>query len=115
MSSLDKLNPYSPQGKKIIYHGEVIEQYWEDISLLARYRNGGEFINDISRRYKGYRTKRNWQGKWEETTMEKVNEAEADFRSWLREQLKHKELRACYENSNDSTIREIKGWLPSGP
>ena len=112
---MDKLNPRSPKGKKIVYHGKVIEQYWEDISLLAKYLNGTEFINEISRRYRGFLSTRNLLGYSDTVTRGVVNEKEDGFKAWLRSELAHEELRAYYQNSNDSTIREIKKWLPSGP
>lgn len=105
----DRLNPYSPKGKKIIIGGEAKEQYWEDAQLHRRYENGTAFITEIVRRFEHIRTDSRSVGVF--VSKEKRDQDEAEFKNWFRNELRHKELHACYENSTNEVIQDVKRWL----
>ena len=97
--SAKKLHESGNSGK-IIHEGEMSNKYWNDQGLNKRYKNCTAFINEVSRRFKHIKT----DMKWDNNPIENSNE----FKRWLSIELKHPELRDCFDKSQNIYINEIK-------
>ena len=96
----------SGEHRKIMYRGQVKESYWNDMKLSEKYKNCTEFINKIIHEFQPIKTISIWGNQPDNTISQ--NDKERDFKQWIGNELKHLELRACFENSKDKRLNDIK-------
>ena len=100
--SAKKLHESGNPGK-IQYEDKVLNRYWNDPELYKRYKNCTAFINEVSTKFTHIKTDR----KWDNNPIKNSNE----FKQWLAKELKHPELRDCFDKSQNMYINEIKKEL----
>lgn len=108
---MEKLNPYFPRGIYISFRGRRIERYWEDIGLHDRYINGEAFISEVVRKYSYVQSDYSMKGRIPSVTPDKIKEDEKNFKFWITKEISHKELRACFERSNNALVKDARNWL----
>lgn len=85
---------------KILYKGEMLDRPWDDLDLLKYYKNCTEFLSEVISRFNHVQTDINWNNN--------AKQSSEEFKLWLYNELKHPELRDCFDNSKNKNIQEIK-------
>ena len=85
--------------KKVLYKGQMREEYWENMELTKKYKNCTEFINKIIGRFNHFTNSGN---------NENYMDREAGFMQWLKNELREPELRNCYNVSDNKNLKNVK-------
>ena len=96
----------SGEHRKMIYKGQQTEKYWNNAELYEKYKNCTEFINKIIHEFQPIKTSSMW-GNLPYYTKNQ-NDKERDFKQWIYNELKHPEIRGCFECSENEKLKEIK-------
>ncbi len=103
----ERLNVNPRRPVDTIVHGRLVNPYWMDRSLEARYRDCPQFLDRVEQKFEHVQTLRVWHDPRAETDAK-------NFKTWIDGELQHPELKKCWDNTPRKKIETLKNSLKRG-